>query len=156
MAILGKSAALIAATALILSGCTAADLRGTPASSPEECRADWQQERRAAGAGAVSTANAAAAIATIFVSAAISADRKQAANNRFKTCLARFGVTDIEGYFGEDAEGVASAATDQRAPGRDAFNRPVSSAPSFTSSGACQPGAGVLQGGSGYCVGSTE
>lgn len=149
---LSKTLAFVAVGALVLSGCTAADLRGTPAASPEECRADWAQERRAASGGVVNTGSLGAAIATLVVSSAISADRKQAANDRFRACMARFGVADIEAYFGEDLDTAVIATPAQSVPVRSGFDAP-SAATLAPRSPGCPANASVLYGGATYCTG---
>jgi hypothetical protein len=93
MTISSKVIYLCAVSAVALSGCSAAQVRGTPAQTAQECQEDWGQETRAAKSGSLtSTASAGAFLATVFVSAVATTSAKSAANDRYRACMARIGV----------------------------------------------------------------
>jgi len=67
MTISSKVIYLCAVSAVALSGCSAAQVRGTPAQTAQECQEDWGQETRAAKSGSLtSTASAGAFLATVL------------------------------------------------------------------------------------------
>lgn len=144
MTFTAKSIATISIAAFVLSGCSVAQVRGTPAASPEECRSDWQQELRSAGTSVTSTASLGAAIASIFVSAAASTAARDAANQRFRTCLDRFGIEDPQAYL--QNPGAYGALLDQARSGTAVSSRSAPASP-------CPRGSSVMRAGSQYCVG---
>ena len=153
---IAKVVALVAAGALILPGCTEAQRFGEPATSVAECKSKWQAESRAAGQGLIATGNLGAAIVTGLISAAKITEAKAAADARLSTCLARFGVTDMEAFLAADDTsgfgGTPVAVVPAAPPARSGFDRPSAATVAPRSPG-CPANASVLYGGTTYCTG---
>ncbi|SHG89931.1 hypothetical protein SAMN05444003_1466 [Cognatiyoonia sediminum] len=139
-----RSFGLVAVSALVLSGCSQASVRGTPASSPEECRSDWQQERQRAGTSVTSTESVGAVIASIFVSAVATTAEKDAANQRFRACLERFGIEDPQAYLQNPGAYDVLLNQARGNPAGSSRSAPIS---------PCPAGSSVMRAGTQYCVG---
>lgn len=159
-----KLLSIAAVSGLLLAGCTAEGFRGVPAASVDECRGDWERDRHAANAGIVATGNVAALVLTTLVSTAASVERRQAADDRFRQCLLRFGVSDADAFLATvdpDTDRVLAPAPRQSVPApfpsaqvSAPLSQPVAPpAPALTEpTQGCPVGASVLFGGVGYCT----
>jgi len=138
---LAKGALVSALCATMLaSGCSVQSVQREPAKGVDDCRAYWFEER---GYGKTRPLDGAPDFATViesFMSAfARSTTSTAAANQRYRTCLQNFGVTDT------DAFESAARYTGENGP---YLQKLPPLRPAY-----CPPNASVLYGGSGYCVG---
>ena len=151
---IAKTVALVAIGSLVLAGCAEGQFVRGPATNVDECKSKWQAESRAAGQGVIATGNLGAAIVTGIFSAAVITERKAAADARLASCLARFGVTDVEGFIAADGETTfrGSSIPAGPVPAGSGFDRPSVATYSPRPLG-CPENASVLYGGSTYCTG---
>jgi hypothetical protein len=135
---IGTTSALFAA--LALSGCSAAAVRGEPAQTRAECHDDWLIERQSTEASKASGASDFEELMLhLFYNFAAFTTAPGDADARYRSCMERLGVTDVDGYNAQStALGQASPYLEPLPPRRPAH---------------CPAGASVLYGGSGYCVG---
>lgn len=126
--------------ALVLPGCSAQTIRGEPAQTRAECREDWLKERQSNQTGTAHQATGFEewfeALLFNFVGFTTAPD---VADARYRACLARLGVTNVDAYQEQNATlGQEGPFLDPLPPRRPAH---------------CPRYAPVLYGGSGYCVG---
>jgi hypothetical protein len=135
---IGTISALFAT--LALSGCSAAAVRGEPAQTRAECHEDWLRERQSNQTGrAREASNFDELMLRLLYNFAAFATAPGDADARYRSCMERLGVTDVDGYNAQStALGQTSPYLDPLPPRRPAH---------------CPAGASVLYGGSGYCVG---
>ena len=134
----GTVAAVCAA--MVLSGCSVTTVRGAPAETRAECRDDWLKERQSHQTG---TARQATTFEDFvdgllygFIGFTTAPD---VADARYRACLERLGVTNVDGYNAQNAAlGQAGPVLEPLPPRKPAH---------------CPQYASVLYGGAGYCVG---
>ncbi|MEL6573083.1 MAG: hypothetical protein AAFQ64_15570 [Pseudomonadota bacterium] len=131
--------------ALSLSGCSVAEVRGKAPTTPNECEANWLQETGAVPADAIEQGTQADnVVASFFIALTRAFMDPHVAHARYRNCLESVGVTDVNGF-------LATDSTQARELG-STINNIVAYAPPKRPA-HCPPGASVLYGGSGYCVG---
>jgi hypothetical protein len=122
---------------LVLSGCSVQQVQQKAPTTPDDCRAIWFQERGVHVPRETKTF--ADVVEALFSGFARQTTSTAAANGRYRNCLSNVGVTDVDAFEAGARQGQSHAPHLPRlAPPRPAF---------------CPPGASVLYGGSGYCVG---
>lgn len=132
---------------LTLGGCSVAEIRGKAPTNVDECEANWLQETGAVAHDAFEIKNdtrADNAVAAFLIAVSRLFMDPHVSHARYRDCLASVGVTDVRGYLQTNsdqaiAHGVTTSPVVAIAPPKR---------PSY-----CPPGAGVLYGGAGYCVG---
>ncbi|MCK0120223.1 hypothetical protein MWU61_06705 [Loktanella sp. F6476L] len=126
--------------ALILPGCSVANMRGAPAQTRAECHSDWLRERQSNQTGTVQEAVDFEELMLRFLySFAAFTTAPGVADARYRSCLERLGVTNVDAYSAQNRElGQTGPRLEPLPPRRPAH---------------CPPGASVLYGGAGYCVG---
>ena len=142
---IGRGAAALLCAAVMLTGCSVAEIRGKTPTTVDECEANWLQETGAVSAGSIDNGTVADnAVASFLIAVARTFADPQVAHARYRTCLETVGVTDVNAFLATDSDQArALGAT---------INPLVAYAPPKKPA-HCPPGASVLYGGTGYCVG---
>jgi len=129
----------------ILSGCSVSEVRGKQPVNANECQENWLQEIGAVQPEEVqSAAEKDGFMEALLVRFAVSFMEPTVAHRRYRACLRRVGVTDVNGYLASEGD-VTERLGIYVAPPL-VYETPAKPA-------HCPRGAGVLYGGSGYCVG---
>lgn len=128
-----------------VSGCSVAEVRGKAPVSPDQCEENWLQEIGAVKPEEVeSAANPDGFVASFLVRFAIAFTEPAVANRRYRACLRSVGITDVNAYLSTDSDVTQRLGVYVQPPlYLEAPSRPAH----------CPRGAGVLYGGSGYCIG---
>jgi hypothetical protein len=136
-------------SSFVLTGCSAAHVRGRPAETVQECRADFVTETKAARGGVLVGGTLGQAITSTVISAGATTAAKRGARTRYVNCLAKLGQTP------ETAEALIQANASTPVPHQRATTRSPASKRSVTGNSANGKNCSLeLVGGTGYaCVG---
>ncbi len=142
---LGKFTTGLLCAALTLSGCAVADITSKAPTNVDECEANWLLETGAIAPDAIDQGTRADdAVMGLFVAIARAFTDPNIAHARYRNCLESVGVVDVNAFLATDSDQArALGAT---------INPIVAYAPPKRPA-HCPPGASVLYGGAGYCVG---
>ena len=143
----GKATTVALCVALLTTGCSVAEIRGKAPTTVDECEATWLQETGAVAHDAFEIKNdtrADNAVAAFFIAIARMFTDPHVAHERFRNCLESVGVMDVNAFLATDSD---------LAREHGATIKPIVAAGPPKRPAHCPPGASVLYGGSGYCVG---